>query len=139
MKPSKLKKNPHSHVRWMVFTIIVALIWFKYPPPARAGFEQLGAHLLTLLISASLIYAVLGRIAVWVIVGLMALGHAFGASFREAEDNRRQMREFAGRIKAESPLFLESERRPRAPTVLEEAQQVAPDAVPAFGAERVLN
>jgi hypothetical protein len=142
MKPTTAKKNPHWRVRWMVFTIIVAAIWFRYPIMPRASSDQLGTYLVTLLISATLIYAVFGRIVVWFVVGLMSLGHAFGRSFREAEQNRRTMREIAERLNAakpEKPQFLEPKSRLRVVAAPKQPEHVAPEAVPVFGSDRVLN
>jgi hypothetical protein len=142
MMPTAMKKNPHWRVRWMVFTIIVALIWFQFPILPRASMEQLGTYLVTLVISATLIYAVFGRIVVWFVVGLMSFGNALGRSFREAEQNRRTMRQIAERLKAEpTPPQPFLEPRTRLPVVpaFDEPKTATPELLGVPRSDRVLN
>ena len=132
-------RNPHWRERWLVFTTILMIVWFRAPPLPRLQPHEFALYVTGLLIGSALVYAVFGRLLVWVWLGLSGVVRAAGSSFRDAADNRQAMTAITHQLMAQRPDSLERHVRTATVTTLPEGNPI-PSSVPAEPhTARVLN
>ena len=136
------RRNPHWRERWLVFTTILMIVWFRAPMPPRLQPHEFALYVTGLLIGSILVYAVFGRLLVWIWLGLSGLVHASGSSFREAAENRQAMKAITRQLMAQRPNSLERPMRAPVITIMPDVDSLPP--IPSSATEepqttRVLN
>ena len=114
MKRNSGRRNPHWRERWLVFITFLMIVWFRAPMPPRLQPHEFALYLTGLLVGCIVVYAVFGRLLVWIWVRLSSLVHIAGRPFREAKDNRRAL-EAITRLMAQRPNGFERTMPPPPP------------------------
>jgi hypothetical protein len=125
----------HKRKRWMIFMAIVAVVWFKNQPSTTQP-TQYALHSISVLIGSGLMYALFGRVLLWLWLGLCGFVAALAAPFEEASRNRREMDTITQQLMGKRNNALE--RRLRTP-VIHSSEPAAPVAVPKQTEPRILN
>jgi hypothetical protein len=126
----------HKRERWMIFIAIFAVVWFKNQPNSNLQPTQYALQAVSVLIGSGLMYALFGRIVLWVWLGLYGFVAALAEPFAEAARNRAEMKDLTVKLMRYRPDSLE--RRLPTPMVIP-SEPAAPAPTKTKPERRILN